>query len=67
MKIILNSREEVFEPDQMTINGLLAVKNFTFRMLVVKVNGELVRRHEFDLKTIHDGDDVMVLHLITGG
>ena len=67
MKIILNSRDEVFEAEQMTITGLLAAKNFTFKMLVVKVNGELVRRHEYDLKTIHDGDDVMVLHLITGG
>lgn len=67
MKIVLNNREEVFESDLMTINGLLAVKNFTFRMLVVKVNGVLVRRHEFDQVTIKDGDDVMVLHLITGG
>jgi len=67
MKIVLNNREEVFEADQMTITGLLAAKNFTFKMLVVKVNGVLVRRHEYDLKTICDGDDVMVLHLITGG
>lgn len=67
MKIVLNNRDEVFESDLMTINELLAAKNFTFRMLVVKVNGELVRRHEFEHKTIKDGDDVMVLHLITGG
>jgi len=67
MKIILNNREEVFEPDMMTINELLVAKTFTFKMLVVKVNGELVRRHEFDQKTVKDGDDVMVLHLITGG
>ena len=67
MKIILNNREEDFAADQMTITELLAVKNYSFRMLVVKINGELVRRHEFDQKTVKDGDDVMVLHLITGG
>jgi thiamine biosynthesis protein ThiS len=67
MKIILNNREEDFETDQMTITELLAVKKFTFRMLVVKINGELVKRHEFDRKIVTDGDDVMVLHLITGG
>jgi len=33
----------------------------------VKVNGELVRRRDFDSTTVKDGDDVMVLHLITGG
>jgi len=67
MKIILNNRNESLEADQLTINELLAVKNFTFKMLVVKVNGELVRRRDFDSTTVKDGDDVMVLHLITGG
>lgn len=67
MKIILNNRNEEFHQEQFTINELLAEKNFTFKMLVVKVNGELVKRRDFDSVTIKDGDDVMVLHLITGG
>ena len=67
MDIILNNRNESFDADQLTINELLAVKNFTFKMLVVKVNGELVRRRDFDSAIVKDGDDVMVLHLITGG
>lgn len=67
MKIVLNNREEDFETDQMTMTELLAVKKFTFKMLVVKINGELIKRHEFDHKIVKDGDDVMVLHLITGG
>ncbi|PKP49112.1 MAG: thiamine biosynthesis protein ThiS [Bacteroidetes bacterium HGW-Bacteroidetes-11] len=67
MDIILNNRNESFDADQLTINELLAVKNFTFKMLVVKVNGELVRRRDFDIAIVKDGDDVMVLHLITGG
>jgi len=67
MKIQLNNREEEFGFPQLTITELLAEKNFTFRMLVVKVNGELVKRHEFDQKVVKDGDDVMILHLITGG
>jgi thiamine biosynthesis protein ThiS len=67
MKIILNNREEIFAEDQMTMTELLAVKKFTFKMLVVKINGELIKRHEFDRKIVNDGDEVMVLHLITGG
>lgn len=67
MKIRLNNREEEFESGEMTISQLMALKNFTFRMLIVKVNGELVKRHEFDQKIIREGDDVMILHLITGG
>ncbi len=67
MKIILNNREEFFEGDQMTVTELLAAKNFTFKMLVVKINAELVRRHEYEKRMVTDGDEVMVLHLITGG
>jgi len=67
MKIQLNNREESFDKDAMTINELLAAKNFTFRMLVVKVNGTVIKRHEFDKQMVNDGDDVLVLHLITGG
>lgn len=67
MKIVLNNKSETFDNEQLTISELLAVKNFTFKMLVVKINGELVRRHEFDKSIVRDGDDVMVLHLVSGG
>lgn len=67
MKINLNNRDETFEPEEMTITELLAAKTFTFKMLVIKINGELVKRNEYDHKIVKDGDDVMVLHLITGG
>jgi sulfur carrier protein len=67
MKIILNNKEEVFDGDQLTINELLQVKNFTFKMLVIKVNGSLVKKSEHNTTIVKDGDDVMVLHLISGG
>jgi sulfur carrier protein len=67
MKIILNNREEVFDSDQFTINELLQAKKFTFKMLVIKVNNQLVKKTEYDSTFVKDGDDVMVLHLISGG
>ena len=67
MKIILNNKEEVFEGDQFTINELLQAKNFTFKMLVIKVNGHLVKKSEHNSTVVKDGDEVMVLHLISGG
>jgi sulfur carrier protein len=67
MKIILNNKEEVFEGDQLTINELLKVKKFTFKMLVIKVNGRMIKKTEYNSAIVHDGDDVMVLHLISGG
>jgi len=44
MKIILNNKEELFEGDQFTINDLLKAKRFTFKMLVIKVNNQLVKK-----------------------
>jgi len=67
MKIILNNKEEEFAADQLTISELLKVKNFTFRMLVIKVNGHLVKKSEQASTIVKDGDDVMVLHLVSGG
>ncbi len=67
MKIILNNKEEAFEGDQLTINELLQAKNFTFKMLVIKVNNQIVKKTEYDSVLVKNGDDVMVLHLISGG
>jgi thiamine biosynthesis protein ThiS len=67
MNIILNNRPEIIEHDEVTISDLLQIKKFSFKMLVIKVNGQLVKRHEYDTKVIKSGDDVSVFHLITGG
>lgn len=67
MKIILNNKEEILEGDQFTVNELLQIKKFTFKMLVIKVNDQLIKKTEYHTATIKDGDNVMVLHLISGG
>ena len=67
MKIILNNTAESFEFECLTISQLLKVKNFTFKMLIIKINGKLVKKDEYGTAIIRDGDDVTVLHLISGG
>jgi sulfur carrier protein len=67
MKILLNNNPENFQADTMTVNELLRMKNFTFRLLVIKINGSLVKKTDYEITTIHEGDEVHVLHLISGG
>jgi sulfur carrier protein len=67
MQIILNNRIENFEKSSMTIRELLDEKKFTFKMLVIKINNKLVRKEEYDTATFSDGDNVSVIHLISGG
>jgi len=67
MRIILNSTSEEINADTLTIHELLQYKNFTFRLLVIKINGKLVRREDYDTATVRDGDNVVVMHLVSGG
>lgn len=67
MKINLNNRPEELEGNRLTVSELLKAKNFTFRMLIVKINGRLVEKGRYDSALIEEGDDVQVLHLISGG
>jgi thiamine biosynthesis protein ThiS len=67
MNITLNNRPETFEEESMTFEELIRRKNFTFKMLVTKLNGKLVRKEDRHKVYIKEGDDVTVLHLISGG
>lgn len=67
MKITLNNNIEEMNSESMTIQELLQFKNYTFKMLVIKVNGTLVPKDMYEAQSIRDGDNVMILHLISGG
>lgn len=67
MKITLNNRAETLDESTLTVSELLKVKNFTFKLLVIKVNGKLVKKENYDSTKIQEGDNVAVIHLISGG
>jgi sulfur carrier protein len=69
MKINLNNREEVLDTkkDILTIKELFELKKFTFKNLVVKINGHLIKRDEYISASFKDGDKVDVIHMISGG
>ena len=67
MNITLNNRPEVIEAGNITLAGLIELKNFSFRLLVTKVNGKLVRKEERDGILLKEGDNVIIHHMISGG
>ncbi len=68
MKIKLNNRDENLEGHkEVSVKELLKIMNFTFPMIIVKINGKLVKKDKFENAIIKDGDDVAALHLISGG
>jgi thiamine biosynthesis protein ThiS len=64
--ICVNQEEMAWEPG-MTVQEVLDRRRYTFPMIVVKVNDELVRKEAYASYEIPDGADVKVIHLISGG
>lgn len=67
MKFQLNSSEEIIDKAEISISELLEYKKYSFKMLVIKVNDKIIKRDEYPIILIKEGDDVMVLHLMSGG
>jgi sulfur carrier protein len=67
MRIILNNRVEDLRESNISIGELLRIKNYSFRMLVTKINDKLVKKEDRESTFIREGDEVTVLHMISGG
>ena len=64
--IVVNKEEMKFEPG-MTIDDVLKNKKYSFRMITVIVNGEVVPKDRYSTYQINDGDNIDVLHIMSGG
>lgn len=53
--------------ENMNINVILQRMNYTFRMLIIKVDGKLIKRNEYEATIVSPGADVKVIHLMSGG
>jgi sulfur carrier protein len=67
MHIDLNNSPDQLPGESLTIRDILRIKNFTFPNLVVKINGKLIRKPEYDSAMVQEGDKVEIIHLISGG
>jgi thiamine biosynthesis protein ThiS len=67
MKIILNNRAEEFPGENLLISEMLALKKFSYKMRIVKINGLLIPRERYESTIIHDGDNVQMIYLMSGG
>jgi thiamine biosynthesis protein ThiS len=67
MKILLNNRQVEFEKDTISVSEMLILKNFTYRMRIVKINGLIISKEKYDSTIIQNGDDVQMLYLMSGG
>jgi sulfur carrier protein len=67
MNILLNNNPETIKSDSISVQELITLKNYTFALLVTKVNGQLVKKEDRLNVMVKDGDHVAIIHLISGG
>ncbi|HNW48472.1 MAG: sulfur carrier protein ThiS [Bacteroidales bacterium] len=67
MKIMLNNRAETIEGDVFSVSQIMVIKSFKFRMLVVRLNDRLIKKEEYETTLVKDGDDLKIIHLVSGG
>ncbi|MCK4835679.1 MAG: sulfur carrier protein ThiS [Candidatus Aminicenantes bacterium] len=67
MKITLNNRKTSFESESLAVTELFTLMKYTFPMIVVKINGLVIKKDRYGTTIIHDGDTVEAIHLISGG
>jgi sulfur carrier protein len=65
--IRVNDQYDVTYRAGMTVQDLLDELKFSFRMIVVKVNGQVVLRKDYATTEVPDGAEVQAIHLISGG
>ena len=67
MKIILNNRTEEFDGQSMTVDEMIRMKKYSFRLRIIKINGNLIPAEKYDTTYISDGDIVQMHYLMSGG
>jgi sulfur carrier protein len=67
MKIKLNNNDEVFEGTTISISRMLEIKKYSFKLRIIKVNGILIQREKYESTLLHEGDDVQLIYLMSGG
>lgn|GEM_PF-331368 len=65
-KITVNEQIIDWE-ENMTVDRILEIMKYTFKMIVVKVNNELVKKEHYKTRVIPESADVRVIHLVAGG
>jgi thiamine biosynthesis protein ThiS len=65
--LIKVNKEDMEYQEGMTIEDILRKKKYTFRMITVIVNGRVIPKDQHSAYRIMDGDNVDVVHIMSGG
>lgn len=61
------NKEDMAYQEGMTVEDVLQKKKYTFRLITVIVNGQVIPRDKYSTFKITDGDSIDVVHIMSGG
>ena len=67
MKICLNHKEVSMAGESLSVRELLTLMKFTFPLIIIKINGRLIKKEDYERIFVGDGDNVEAIHLMSGG
>ncbi|MBN2328045.1 MAG: sulfur carrier protein ThiS [Candidatus Omnitrophica bacterium] len=66
MNITLNGKSREFS-DSITVAAMLAELQLHPQQVAVEVNREIVKRDQFEIHQVNDGDEIEILRFVGGG
>ena len=66
MPITVNKNEIDFVEGE-NVASLLARMNYVFKQIVVKIDGQVIKKTDYETTIISDGAVIEAIHLIRGG
>ena len=65
--ILVNNRDKIDWHENMSIQELLDKMNYTYSLITVSINDEVIQSYDYDEYIIPDNANVIVFHLAHGG
>jgi thiamine biosynthesis protein ThiS len=66
MSITVNGKKVEYI-DNESIAELLKRMHYTFPLIIVKINGKLIKKKQYNTTMIPNESDIKVVHMISGG
>lgn len=68
MNVKINGEETVLDEEKMTVTELLKDQQVKMpEMVSVELNGQIIKRDEFDTAEVKEGDEIEFLYFMGGG
>ncbi|MCK5381452.1 MAG: sulfur carrier protein ThiS [Candidatus Latescibacteria bacterium] len=66
MKVLINGKEEHLK-DGMSVGVLLVERKIRREVVVIELNGNILKREDYDSVLLKDGDSVELVYYMGGG